>query len=125
GGAIAMTTGTIVINNSTISGNTGSTDGGGVYVNGGTLTLLNDTIANNTATAGQGGGLRVVSGTANVRNTIIAGNTAVSNANVGGTINDQGNNVLTGNAKLGPLANNGGPTMTHALLPGSPALDAG
>ena len=26
---------------------------------------------------------------------------------------------------LGPLADNGGPTMTHALLPGSPAIDAG
>ena len=26
---------------------------------------------------------------------------------------------------LGPLANNGGPTETHALLPGSPAIDAG
>ena len=29
------------------------------------------------------------------------------------------------NALLGPLANNGGPTKTHALLPGSPAIDAG
>src|ERR1019366_8634124 len=27
--------------------------------------------------------------------------------------------------KLGPLANNGGPTLTMALLPGSPAIDAG
>ena len=27
--------------------------------------------------------------------------------------------------KLGPLANNGGPTLTIALLPGSPAIDAG
>ena len=27
--------------------------------------------------------------------------------------------------KLGPLQNNGGPTQTHALLPGSPAIDAG
>jgi CSLREA domain-containing protein len=125
GGAIATTAGTIIINNSTISGNTATTDGGGLYVNGGTLTLLNDTITNNTGTAGQGGGLRVVSGTANVRNTIIAGNNAVSSANVGGTINDQGNNILSGNPKLGPLANNGGPTMTHALLAGSPALDAG
>src|SRR5256885_7774412 len=76
GGAIAMTTGTIVISNSTISGNTGSTDGGGVYVNGGTLTLLNDTITNNTGTAGPGGGLRGVSGPANVRTTIIARQTA-------------------------------------------------
>jgi len=26
---------------------------------------------------------------------------------------------------LGPLADNGGPTLTHALLPGSPAIDSG
>jgi len=65
-GAIATTAGTIVLNNSTISGNTGTTDGGGIYVNGGTVTLLNDTITNNTATAGQGGGLNRVAGTVNV-----------------------------------------------------------
>ncbi len=125
GGAIATTAGTVVINNSTISGNTATTEGGGLYVNGGTLTLLNDTITNNTATAGQGGGLRRVSGTVNVQNTIIAGNTAPVNPDVVGSINDQGNNILSGDAKLAPLANNGGPTQTHALLPGSPALDAG
>ncbi|MFN2577805.1 MAG: choice-of-anchor Q domain-containing protein [Pyrinomonadaceae bacterium] len=125
GGAIATTAGTIVINNSTISGNTGTTNGGGIYVNGGTVSLLNDTITNNTATVGQGGGVNRTAGTVNVRNTIIAGNAAASNANVAGTINDQGNNILSGNPLLAALANNGGPTMTHALLPGSPALDAG
>jgi hypothetical protein len=36
-----------------------------------------------------------------------------------------GNNVSIDNPQLGPLADNGGPTLTHALLPGSPALDAG
>jgi len=30
---------------------------------------------------------------------------------------------IVGDAMLGPLANNGGPTATHALLPGSPAID--
>jgi Calx-beta domain-containing protein/cadherin-like protein/Big-like domain-containing protein/uncharacterized protein DUF4214 len=125
GGAIATTAGTIVVNNSTISGNTATTDGGGIYVNGGTVTLLNDTITNNTATVGQGGGLNRVAGTVNVKNTIIAGNTATSNGDVAGTINDQGNNILSGNPQLAPLANNGGPTMTHALLANSPALDAG
>ncbi len=33
--------------------------------------------------------------------------------------------TLTGDPKLGPLADNGGPTLTMALLPGSPAIDAG
>ena len=34
-------------------------------------------------------------------------------------------NILDQPALLGPLADNGGPTLTHALLPGSPAIDAG
>src|SRR5213079_1152122 len=60
--------------------------------------------------------------------------------NDGGTVtshgynlsSDDGGGVLTGpgdqintNPLLGPLQNNGGPTFTHALLPGSPAIDAG
>jgi hypothetical protein len=36
-----------------------------------------------------------------------------------------GHNLIGGDPKLGPLADNGGPTKTHALLPGSPAIDAG
>ena len=32
---------------------------------------------------------------------------------------------MTNNPQLGPLADNGGPTQTHALLVGSPAIDAG
>jgi len=38
---------------------------------------------------------------------------------------DEGNNQIGIAPKLGPLADNGGPTMTHALLPGSPAIDTG
>jgi hypothetical protein len=36
-----------------------------------------------------------------------------------------GNKVGVADPMLGPLADNGGPTMTHALLAGSPAIDAG
>ena len=32
--------------------------------------------------------------------------------------------LIGADAQLGPLADNGGPTLTHALLPGSPAIDA-
>jgi predicted outer membrane repeat protein len=64
-----------------------------------------------------------------------AGNIAGNNNLVG--VANQANFTLTGtgnltgtsavplDAKLGPLANNGGPTQTHMLLPGSPALNAG
>jgi len=40
-------------------------------------------------------------------------------------VNDGGNKLGVADPKLGPLADNGGPTMTHALLAGSPAIDAG
>ena len=39
-------------------------------------------------------------------------------------LNGPGDQINT-DPLLGPLQNNGGPTLTHALLPGSPAIDAG
>jgi uncharacterized repeat protein (TIGR01451 family) len=65
-------------------------------------------------------------------NTVVANSTAGGDCS--GTITNNGNNLdtdgtcpfgLTAPPLLGPLANNGGPTQTHALLPGSPAIDAG
>jgi hypothetical protein len=80
------------------------------------------------------GGLRTLGG--KLLNTLLATNTP---ANCSGTITDVGHNLSSDgscnftnigslnntNLKLGPLANNGGPTLTMALLPGSPAIDAG
>jgi hypothetical protein len=103
------------------------------------LTLNNSTIAGNSA-AYQGGGIYVNSPMA-PRNTIIAANTApTAGPDVYGNLGSQGHNLIgnpqdmTGwvstdllhvNPMLGPLQNNGGPTQTRALLPGSPAIDAG
>jgi hypothetical protein len=42
-----------------------------------------------------------------------------------GSCNPVANDVVVWDAKVGPLADNGGPTWTHALLTGSPAIDAG
>jgi hypothetical protein len=70
------------------------------------------------------------------RNVIFA---AANGGNCQGAIQSLGNNIETGDScsltgpndrpntapRLGPLQNNGGPTDTHALLPGSPAIDAG
>jgi len=141
--------------NSTISGNkagaSGSAagaNGGGIADSGSSLFVINCTIANNqtgagTPAGGNGGG--IFSNNGNLRNTIVAGNTfadAGQGADLYGTFTSQDNNLIgdtngssiTGAtshniynqpAKLGPLANNGGPTQTHALLPGSPAFDAG
>lgn len=101
---------------------------------------------------GAGGGIRVGPGSVTLENTIIAGNTAanglgdttgapVPGPNVDGAVSSNGHNLLgiateatgftgvgdqTGaNPMLGPLANNGGPTETMELLPGSAAIDAG
>ncbi len=124
--------------NSTISGNSSLDNGGGIY--GGGISLNFVTITGNTASA-SGGGFAGGAITAS-KNSILAGNSASSGPDISGTLNSQGYNLigstsgttitgdLTGNivdtsAVLDTLADNGGPTLTHALLPGSPALNAG
>lgn len=52
-------------------------------------------------------------------------NNLIGATNGGFTNGANGNQVGEFDPKLGPLANNGGPTETHALLPGSPAFNAG
>ena len=108
------------INNRTISGNS-ATSAGGIHSTN-TLTLVNTTITANTASADWDGLVNFGTGTA--RNSIVAGNTG-SGSDGGSTLTDLGNNLLAGDPRLAPLANNGGPTFTHAPLAGSPALDAG
>ncbi|MBD2250600.1 M10 family metallopeptidase C-terminal domain-containing protein [Nostoc parmelioides FACHB-3921] len=135
----------IALVNTTISGNTAGSGGGGIDSTGGSVTnILNSTITNNTAGILGGGGIR---GSANLRNTIVAGN--FGNYDFQGTGKDiqgavNGNNynligslagasgtvgtgtdIVNPNPGLGPLQNNGGLTLTNALLPGSPAINAG
>lgn len=96
-------------------------------------------------TGGYGGGLYTVVGITTVKNSIIANNYVFSGGHgddVFGSIISQGYNLVedtgsmsitgvsTGNITgqdpvLEVLADNGGPTQTHALLTGSPAIDAG
>jgi CSLREA domain-containing protein len=122
GGGLAAGDATLV--NSTISGNTG----GGI-VAGGTVELSNATITENV-----GGG--VTAGSVVLRNTIVAGNAPVDcvvGSTTGGAYNIDGDGScgLSGSDQprvyplLGPLADNGGPTFTHGLLAGSPAIDMG
>lgn len=134
GGGINNTYGILTVTNSTISGNeTGNGDGGGIF-NNGTLNLINSTIANNIAPYYlDGGGLYNLT-TLDYRNTLIADNTIGGDCANFGTIGTNLNNLvednfcfpsLSGDPNLGALANNGGATQTHALLTGSPAIDAG
>ncbi len=138
GGGLYNSGGIATVTNSTFSANTTNTNGGGVYNAGGTVILTNTTVTNNAATNGTCGGV-VGSGGTRIKNTIIANNLS---SDVFGTIESQDYNLIENTAGttftgttthnitgvdplIGPLANNGGPTLVHALLPGSPAIDAG
>jgi hypothetical protein len=133
----------LVVTNSTISGNSAATMGGGFYTrHGGTLALSNSTVADNTAPAGSGiADQGETSGyDLSLVSSIVAGNhttdgasfeittlhAITGNTNLLGTANVAlPGDSLGGDPMLAPLADNGGPTRTHALLPGSPAIDAG
>jgi hypothetical protein len=139
GGIKACCQGTVTLINSTVSGNRAARTGGGIHVRG-TVALVHSTISGNRA-AQNGGGVHV-EGTLDYTHTIIANNTAGLEAPYGigdcaigdeGTIGTNANNLVgddscspdySGDPKLDILANNGGDTQTHALLPGSPAVDA-
>jgi CSLREA domain-containing protein len=130
--------GTVTATNATISGNTAEGgDGGGLYnMGGGTVTLTNTTVAGNTGVT-QGGGIHNAAGTVTLTNTIVANNTTGGDCS-GAALTSAGNNLdsdgtcgLAAAADLssvdpllGPLADNGGSTLTHDLLSGSPAVDA-
>ncbi|HXE55202.1 MAG TPA: choice-of-anchor Q domain-containing protein, partial [Tepidisphaeraceae bacterium] len=152
GGGIYCQSGATTLSNCTVYGNTVTSSGpgsmgGGIWA-GGNLTLTNCTIVGNSASA-VGGVASPGQFTATIDNSIIARNqlkgAAVSAADVSGSFNSLGYNLigetdgstgwnaydLTGTAskpldpKLSPLGNYGGPTQSMALLPGSPALNAG
>ena len=125
----------LTMENSTVSGNFADLDGGGIYdaYPGGSnseVVITSSTIVYN-ATASDGGGIRssnsVGDTPTSLGNTIVANNTAAggTSKDVLNSIISQGYNLIGGDPKLGALAENGGPTQTHALLPGSPAIDQG
>lgn len=113
-----------ITNNHADSDNSGFEQGGGIHASSGTVTLNNSIVARNfrgaTSTisddiSGSPGFVRFF-GSYNVIGT--DGSGALTN----GVNNNQ---VGVSNPGLGSLANNGGGVPTHALLPGSPAVDAG
>ena len=126
------TPGDVAITNSTISGNTG----GGLASS--AHSQFPSTLTNVTVAANDVGITASSSDTAHpaflVRNSLLAntganctgpissgGYNLTSDATCGFTL--PGTDLIGVNPKIGPLANNGGPTQTHALTPGSPAID--
>ncbi|SRR5579871_610375 len=125
----------LTLTNSTVSGNAAISgklpSSGGAIGGNGSVSINNSTISANSAVSAGG-----ISGTATIQNTVVANN---SGRNCVGTFTSKGYNLssddtcnFTGpgdmnntDPMLGPLQNNGGPTQTMALLPGSLAIDAG
>jgi hypothetical protein len=145
GGGIANNAATINVKHSTLSLNNAQAGNTGVNTPG--VSKPAQPVAE-----GTGGGIRVGPASVTLENTIIAGNTAanglgdassapIPGPNVDGAVTSNGHNLLgvateatgftgtgdqTGaNPMLAALADNGGPTQTMALSPGSPAIDAG
>jgi hypothetical protein len=148
GGGIYNDNATLTVSNSTISGNSAAGGNGGGIINDGvggsaTLTVSNSTISGNSA-VGSGGIFNEGSSgnaTLSIGGTILkAGASGANIVNDSGTVNSNGYNLSsddesaylnqTGDQNstdpmLGPLAYYGGPTATHILKTGSPAIDAG
>jgi len=133
--------------NSTGGSPLGGGDGGGIATSG-VLSATNVTVnANGTGRSGRGGGVALITGTATLTNTIVAGDMQAMSAmtamtattDISGSVRSGGHNLIqtdpsgagymagTGDIigqdpRLLPLANNGGPTLTEALMTNSPAM---
>jgi predicted outer membrane repeat protein len=137
GGAIHLSLGSLTVANSTLSGNS-AMQGGGILNNGGRVTVLNSTLSGNSDEFWA----CIVS--VGIAPTLTIGNSILDNNSwgeiVGGTVTSLGYNLCSRSGDgvltqptdhintdplLGPLQDNGGPTLTHAPLPGSPVIDQG
>jgi hypothetical protein len=122
--------------------------GGGIYNQDGLTVINNSTITNNTAPDGWGSGVASYGDCwtpTKVLSSIISANTntdvdfvfedlnsftsngynLIGDGNATAAFNQTGDQTNVGDPRLGALADNGGPTKTHALLAGSPAIDKG
>lgn len=147
GGAIMSYLGKLTVEHCTLSRNVAGTGGGAIETGSGVpdITLRHCTIMSNAAP--NGGGIRFNNGLVNMSHTLVAGNgggdvvvlsatyssnsyNVVRNGTSSGlTDGANGNRIGTGanplEARVGALRRNGGPTLTHMPLGGSPVVDAG
>jgi CSLREA domain-containing protein len=120
GGLGAATSTVVSITNSTISGNTATTNGAGIATTG-TVTLTNAIVAGNADTTTGHPADDINGSVAAASKNNLIGDAATS----GGLTNGASGNLVGVAPVLGPLADYTGATQTVALLPGSPAIDAG
>lgn len=138
GGGIVSTSNDITLVNTTVSGNSAQF-GGGIYTEFGPATITNVTLSENSAPGG-GGGITNFSGADTklyLKNVLIANSKAGGNCDFRQAPDTSNHNLSSDDTcnfgtgrdsrklKLGPLETNGGSTLTHRLLPGSPAIDTG
>ena len=146
GGGINVCYGTVALTDCTLNKNYSQEGGGGIYSNS-TVTVASCTLSGNTAS--WGGGIQTC-GSLTLSNSIVANDTNSFDPDVCGTVqatssynligagtsdlsgigngsndNQIGTSASPINPLLGPLANNGGPTQTMALLSGSLARTSG
>lgn len=140
GGGLRNSGGMVEVTNTTISGNYVPEVGGGIYNEQrweSVLIVNTSTIADNGAGVAGGGVWSLPPATLYIGNSVLS-NAAPSRPDCGELVAPIANLIrdpsgctitgtppITGNPLLAPLADNGGPTKTHGLLPGSPALNAG
>lgn len=140
GGGVYNQAATAHLTNVTLSGN-GANAGGGIYQNSGLMSLRFVSVVSNTAVAFGGGLYNYEAGEMKVQNTVLANN-SLGNCDGSGFIS-LGHNLANDNhcntalnqptdksgtnvaLPLAPLADNGGPTLTHLSLSGNLAIDGG
>jgi predicted outer membrane repeat protein len=141
----------LTLRNSTLSGNSAGGNGGGMYAYAQSSTpattvhIQNSTVTANKASQGGGMGSSKTSNiTLSVESSIVSNDTstfpgtsdfaaqlviartsAIGSKSGVTSFTDLGGNIIGAALNLGALANNGGPTFTHALLAGSPCIDKG
>jgi hypothetical protein len=137
GGILNDIQGTATMANITISGNSANIGAGGGLLNAGSLTIVNSTFSDNSSSYDQGVcnegmldiGSTILNGSASGVSILNGGTSTSLGYNLSsdpgsGVLNQMTDQTNTG-PMLGPLQDNGGPTFTHALLYGSPAIDKG
>jgi fibronectin-binding autotransporter adhesin len=144
GGAMNVEDASLTVTGSTVSGNSTTDRGGGIAARG-QLIVQNSTIVDNSGPSGAG--IRTdLNGAVTLTHSIVARNWNGSTpsdlvvgsigatggynlighaATAGGLVHGVNGNIVGVDPKLGPLADNGGPTKTYTPLPGSPVIDAG
>ena len=123
----------------TVSGNMATNRGGGLFNDVGASAVITDSTITANSAAAEGGGIFRQAMVTMGGSILALNSTGTSGGDFYGLLNSQGHNLIGSTSggsgfrsddlqnldpHLGTLKDNGGPTFTHALLPGSPAIDA-